>query len=84
MSYVVYWLQRESQESPQLVPRCRVFGALELTGALQFCELLRGNDALHVSLSSEDPNSVGKLGVDSVKDGKTPDGHDYTWKKRRV
>lgn len=27
---------------------------------------------------------VGKFGVDAVEDGKCPDGHDYTWKKRRI
>ena len=26
---------------------------------------------------------VGKFGVDSIKEGKCPDGHDYSWKKRR-
>lgn len=27
---------------------------------------------------------VGRFGADSVKDGKCPDGVDYTWKKRRI
>ena len=27
---------------------------------------------------------VGKFGADSVKDGKCPDGVDYSWKKRRL
>lgn len=27
---------------------------------------------------------VGKFGVDTIVDGKTPDGVDYTWKKRRI
>ena len=26
---------------------------------------------------------VGKFGVDTIKDGKCPDGIDYTWMKRR-
>ena len=26
---------------------------------------------------------VGLFGADSIKDGKCPDGHDYTWMKRR-
>lgn len=26
---------------------------------------------------------VGMFGADSIKDGKCPDGHDYTWMKRR-
>lgn len=27
---------------------------------------------------------VGIFGADSIKDGKCPDGEDYTWKKRRA
>jgi len=27
---------------------------------------------------------VGIFGADSIKDGKCPDGVDYTWKKRRI
>ena len=27
---------------------------------------------------------VGMFGADSIKDGKCPDGIDYTWKKRRI
>ena len=27
---------------------------------------------------------VGKFGADSVKNGKCPDGVDYSWKKRRL
>lgn len=27
---------------------------------------------------------VGVFGADEIKDGKLPDGHDYTWKKRRI
>jgi hypothetical protein len=26
----------------------------------------------------------GKFGVDEIKDGKTPDGHEYGWTKRRI
>jgi hypothetical protein len=31
----------------------------------------------------ENPNQVGKMGVDSVEDGKLPSGEEYTWKMRR-
>lgn len=27
---------------------------------------------------------VGKFGSDEIKDGVLPDGHTYTWKKRRL
>jgi hypothetical protein len=30
---------------------------------------------------AEDPNQVGKSGVDAVVDGRTPDGHAYDWSK---
>jgi hypothetical protein len=33
---------------------------------------------------SEDPNSVGKPGVDEIVNGKLPDGTNYEWKKRRL
>ena len=34
-----------------------------------------------VTMVSENPDSVGRPGVDSVVDGKTPDGVAYTWNK---
>jgi hypothetical protein len=37
-----------------------------------------------VSLTSENPDSVGQPGVDSIKDGVLPDGENYTWMKRRT
>lgn len=37
-----------------------------------------------VTMVSENPNSVGRPGVDSVVDGVLPDGSTYEWKKRRA
>jgi hypothetical protein len=34
-----------------------------------------------ITMASEDMNNVGQLGVASIIDGKTPDGHDYEWSK---
>lgn len=34
-----------------------------------------------VTMVAEDPNHVGKPGVDAVVDGKTPDGQVYDWSK---
>ena len=34
-----------------------------------------------VTMSSQNRNSVGKPGVDSIVDGKTPDGFAYEWSK---
>ena len=36
-----------------------------------------------VTIKSEDFEVVGIFGVDSIVDGKCPDGIDYNWKKRR-
>ena len=37
-----------------------------------------------VTISGNGMEIVGMFGADSIKDGKCPDGHDYTWKKRRI
>jgi len=37
----------------------------------------------HVCISSELGDSIGKPGVTSIKDGKTPDGHIYEWSKKQ-
>ncbi len=37
-----------------------------------------------VTITGGEHDIVGKFGVDSIEDGKCPDGVDYTWKKRRV
>ena len=60
----------------------------DLGAALKISEDLRrlrreGADITHITMASEDTNMVGQQGVDSIVDGKTPDGVDYTWKKRR-
>lgn len=82
MSIVVFWLHDSASHGT--ITEHKEFGDLELTDALSFCQRLRNGGARHVTLSSENPNSIGKPGVDSIQDGKTPDGHDYTWKKRRL
>lgn len=85
MSIVVYWLDPQIDHLRlEDRARARSFKAEELLAALKFCEDLRGAGISHVSLSSENPNSVGKPGVDSIVDGKTPDGQEYTWMKRRA
>lgn len=55
-----------------------------LTDALRACEEKRRAGYAFVTMVSEDPNSVGRSGVDSVENGVLPDGSDYTWKKRRI
>jgi len=61
-------------------------GAVEcatLDEALKWANELRDNGNRFVTIASEDPNSIGKPGVDAVVDGLLPDGTEYTWRKRR-
>lgn len=53
--------------------------------ALKVAEILRQDKKRYsfVTMVSENPNCVGKQGVDSVIDGKLPDGNNYEWMKRR-
>lgn len=39
--------------------------------------------AVFVTIKSKEYEIVGMFGADSIKDGKCPDGVDYTWMKRR-
>lgn len=52
-----------------------------LSEALQYTEGFRKLGMIFVTMVSENPNSVGKPGVDAVTDGKTPDGEKYDWNK---
>jgi len=56
---------------------------LTLTDALRWATELRDNGNRFVTIASENPDSVGQPGVDSVEDGVLPDGNTYEWKKRR-
>lgn len=72
--FMVYWTEQQVSRSQQ-------FEKGQLTEVLSFMEALRqrqwvGEAVSFVALSSENPDSVGKQGVDVV-------GPDYDWKKRR-
>ena len=54
-----------------------------MTDALAECESLRKHGRRFVTMVSENTDQIGKPGVDSVQDGKTPDGVEYSWTKRR-
>ena len=56
----------------------------EMAMALQVANGLRQDGFRFVTMVSENPNSVGKPGVDSVVDGVLPDGNIYEWKMRRT
>ena len=85
MSIMVFWIQRNPTEflPNWSEPKCKQFSDIQLSEALTFCNAQRNAGHQHVVISSENSDSIGKLGVDSVENGKTPDGEDYTWMKRR-
>jgi hypothetical protein len=57
------------------------FSSTELSLALTRCQALRKEGMQHVVISSEPGEHVGKLGVDTVANGRTPDGEAYDWSK---
>lgn len=52
--------------------------------ALSHSEAMRNLKHSFVSMSCENTDLVGQLGVSAVVNGKLPSGEDYTWKKRRL
>jgi hypothetical protein len=79
---VVYGLRvgTISGDRPEVVSK--VFSDIKLTEALSCCQRLRNDGYINVVLSSEPGDMVGSMGVDSIVDGKTPDGYDYEWSKQ--
>ena len=50
----------------------------DMSKALAFMQMLRANpNNKFISMASESVENVGKLGVDTVVDGKCPDGGDF-------
>ena len=86
MGIVVFWLETRETDSlaPGLVTESsfKEFNETELTSALAFAEKQRKDGRQHVIISTELSSSVGKPGVNSVENGKTPDGIDYEWSKK--
>lgn len=74
--YKVYWT--DFTNTPQGIYTST------LKGALRISEEKRKEGFTFVTMVSEDPNSIGKPGVDSVENGVLPDGNTYDWKKRRI
>lgn len=75
MSIIVYWME------PHYGSRHKPFGMSQMSEALTFCNEQRNLGLRHVSMSVENEDMVGAKGVDSIVDGKTPDGVDYEWSK---
>lgn len=74
--YKVYWTAEDGQ--------ARSEDYVEMIEALTRSNHMRTIGYSYVAMVSENPNQVGKMGVDSVEDSKLPNGKDYTWKMRRV
>lgn len=62
---------------------CHGYESQDLSLALAYAEHLRRDGERFVVMCQENPNQVGRMGVDSVKEGILPDGTEYTWRKRR-
>ena len=77
--FMVYWTE------PNGFAGSTLFSSIAMSSALDFMAELRTRPGVQfVTFVSQHDDSVGKPGVDSIKDGKTPDGQIYDWKKRRV
>ena len=75
MSIVIYWL------TPEGSPAHEAFESVQLTVALAATEARRKEGMRHVCISSELGDAIGKPGVNTIVDGKLPDGHLYDWSK---
>lgn len=74
--FKIYWTDEDEQTQSQY--------SADLKTALTLTETLRKAGNSFVTMVSENPNSVGKPGVDTIKDGVCPDGVAYSWVKRRL
>ena len=71
--FKIYWTDNAQQVHGQ--------ETAEIVQALQITKTKRDAGYTFVTMASENPQNVGKQGVDTVADGKTPDGQDYEWSK---
>jgi hypothetical protein len=71
--FKIYWTGADHEACSQ--------DAALLANALELVKEKRDAGYSFVTMVAEDPNQVGKPGVDAVANGKTPDGQDYDWSK---
>ena len=71
--FKIYWSDALNQPHSQ--------DETDVNKALVIADQKRKAGYTFVDIKSEDPQQVGKPGVDAVVNGKTPDGHDYDWSK---
>lgn len=87
--HIVYWSEltdlqlEDGSEVRALAPSSKQFLPSELSAAIKFTEHLRtlrraGEPIAFVTISSEDPNCVGEMGVSD----KLPEGYDWTKQDR--
>lgn len=81
--FSVFWIKTGGED---LEVDCCLFNKANsldpMSDALKLMSTLRKDPSNEfVTMSSQNAMSVGKPGVDSIVDGKTPDGHEYTWSK---
>lgn len=77
--FMVFWMERGDDGT--MVARSQEFGTEDMSGGLALMQALRarqlnGAEVRHITMSSENPDSVGRQGVDVVDEG-------YSWTKRR-
>lgn len=73
--FKVYWTNADNQPCSD--------DFVIMTEALSLAESLRSKGYRFVTMASENPDSIGRSGVDSIVDGRLPGGEEYTWRKRR-
>lgn len=78
-TYAVYWTIKGIH--PQLLKHETLSSALKHTEDLR--KKPAEDEVSLVTMVCENEHQVGRPGVDTVKDGKTPDGVAYSWVKRR-
>ncbi len=71
--FKIYWTDHDNTVHGQ--------EASAIVQALQITKEKRDAGYTFVTMANENPQHVGKQGVDTIVDGKTPDGHAYEWSK---
>jgi hypothetical protein len=74
--YKVYWTAADGA--------ARSEDYVEMVEALTRANHMRTVGMAYVAMVGELPNQVGKMGVDSVVEGRLLSGETYTWKMRRT
>ena len=81
--YAVFWTAF-SERTRSLTPYCEVFESNKMSAALKFADELRKDSSNQfITMTSQNNNCVGKQGVDTVANGKLPNGEKYEWVMRR-